>query len=145
MRGTFLSVLGIAALAGSAAAEAGAQAYCEAYARDAASARLTGSALLTGVRTPVSPEQWSADYQEILAGCLAVYATAEPAARPAKKAATKTHGGLVPSSEAWNDYCDRKYASFDRKTGLYHSQSGKMRPCVAGKSIRPVKDSEALR
>jgi outer membrane biosynthesis protein TonB len=37
--------------------------------------------------------------------------------------------GLVPGSEAWNDYCDAKYRSFNRQSGTYLSGSGKVRRC----------------
>lgn len=44
------------------------------------------------------------------------------------KAATQTK--LVPGSEAWNNYCTNKYASFDAKSGTYTSKTGVERKCV---------------
>ena len=49
-----------------------------------------------------------------------------------QKLAKKVTGGggkLKPGSEAWLDYCDRKYASFNRETGTYKSWSGVERKC----------------
>lgn len=37
---------------------------------------------------------------------------------------------LVVGSGAWLDYCDRKYASFDREKGTYRSYSGVERKCL---------------
>ena len=43
--------------------------------------------------------------------------------------------GLEPGSEAWNEYCAAKYASFNKETGTYRSFTGKERRClVTGKS-----------
>jgi len=53
-------------------------------------------------------------------------ATSEKKADPTLTASVE----LVPGSEAWNDYCSAKYASFKRETGTYTSYSGKERPCL---------------
>jgi BA14K-like protein len=37
---------------------------------------------------------------------------------------------LQPGSEAWNNYCINKYASFNAKTGTYTSKTGVARKCV---------------
>jgi hypothetical protein len=49
----------------------------------------------------------------------------ETPAKPAKKNAELEIGSM-----AWLDYCDKKYASFNRKTGTYTSHSGVARRCV---------------
>jgi BA14K-like protein len=135
----------LAALAltlGIATAHADARGYCEDYARDMASNRMSGSAILTGKRTPVSTEQWSAANAEILADCLATFEpTAVTAIKPARKKVVAA-ASVPPSqddelkrgSEAWKDYCAKKYVSFNRETGLYTGQSGKQRPCVVSKN-----------
>ncbi len=35
-----------------------------------------------------------------------------------------------PGSDAWLDYCDGKYASFNRETGTYMSRTGVERKCL---------------
>jgi hypothetical protein len=37
--------------------------------------------------------------------------------------------GPRPGSEAWYDYCEAKYRSFDPDTGMYLSNSGYWKPC----------------
>ncbi len=39
-------------------------------------------------------------------------------------------GKLTPGSAAWLDYCDKKYASFNRDTGTYQSYKGVERKCL---------------
>lgn len=39
-------------------------------------------------------------------------------------------GKLTPGSAAWLDYCERKYASFNRETGTYQSYKGVERKCL---------------
>lgn len=39
-------------------------------------------------------------------------------------------GKLQPGSAAWLDYCDSKYASFNRETGTYVSYKGVARRCL---------------
>ncbi len=56
-------------------------------------------------------------------------AAAEP--KPAPKKETKeADGGLTPGSAAWNEYCARKYTSFNPKNGQYLSHTGVMRRCL---------------
>lgn len=43
---------------------------------------------------------------------------------------TATQTKLEPGSDAWNNYCANKYASFDAKTGTYTSKTGVTRKCV---------------
>jgi hypothetical protein len=140
MRGMLLPSVAVAVLSCSAAAHADAKSYCEAYARDAATARLTGSAIITGVRTPVSPEQWAAANAQVLADCLREYGASPTTDAPTRRvvasttAVAATAGDPKPGTPAWNDYCARKYVSFDRATGTYRSLSGKQRPCVVSKN-----------
>ena len=142
MRGILLPSVAGAVFVFMAPAHADTQGYCEAYARDAATARFSGSAILTGVRTPVSPEQWAAANAEILADCLATYGrkSASPASAnqmrlvASASASTAPLGDLKPGSPAWNEYCAKKYVSFSAATGTYKSMSGKTRPCVVSKN-----------
>ena len=54
----------------------------------------------------------------------------EPAAKPAE--AEK----LTPGTEAFNDYCAKKYTSFDPKSGMYLSHTGVKRRCLVTKDFR---------
>lgn len=138
-----LPVAAVAFTLGITSAHADARSYCEDYARDMASNRLLGSAILTGKRTPVSTEQWSAANAEILADCLAAFEPQAPVTniKPARRKVVAA-ASVPPSqddelkrgSEAWKDYCAKKYVSFNRETGLYTGQSGKQRPCVVSKN-----------
>jgi len=47
--------------------------------------------------------------------------------KPVKKA--KAKGKPEPGTQAWNNACDRRYRSFNPKTGNYKSLSGKWRKC----------------
>lgn len=50
---------------------------------------------------------------------------------PSLKTEQKTEQGkLKPGSAAWLDYCERKYASFNRETGTYQSYKGVERKCL---------------
>ncbi|MBL8791016.1 MAG: BA14K family protein [Rhizobiales bacterium] len=51
-------------------------------------------------------------------------------AQTAQAAPASLKGKLVPGSAAWLDYCDRKYASFNRDTGTYKSYKGIERKCL---------------
>ena len=55
----------------------------------------------------------------------------EPVKKPAKaaKAKAKAKGKLEPGTQAWNNACDQRYRSFNPKTGIYKSLSGKRRKC----------------
>lgn len=59
---------------------------------------------------------------------------AKPITKPAKKeqvAMVKAAGQKPePGSDAWLDYCDNKYASFNRETGTYMSRTGIERRCL---------------
>ncbi|MFO1033966.1 MAG: BA14K family protein [Hyphomicrobiales bacterium] len=48
---------------------------------------------------------------------------------PTLASAGGSKGKPTPGSAAWLDYCDRKYASFDRSTGTYQSYNGVQRKC----------------
>jgi outer membrane biosynthesis protein TonB len=66
-----------------------------------------------------------------------------PSAQPTKKtllakffprkaaavAVPEASGKLTPGSPAWLDYCENKYASFNRETGTYQSYKGIERKC----------------
>lgn len=54
----------------------------------------------------------------------------EPAPeKPVKKAKAKGKAKIEPGTQAWNNACDRRYRSFNPKTGLYKSLTGKWRKC----------------
>ena len=53
----------------------------------------------------------------------------EPVEKPVKKAAAKGKGKPKPGTQAWNNSCDKRFRSFNPKTGLYKSLSGKWRKC----------------
>jgi hypothetical protein len=129
---TLLAIMG-GMLCGMTPALADVNSYCEAYARDQADAHLTGGAIL-GTAMVLSPEERDASGKQILAECLALYEPEQqPRPRPiARKSVTTVASstGLVRGSEAWKNYCDKKYTSFDRKTGMYKSLTGKVRPCL---------------
>jgi len=40
---------------------------------------------------------------------------------------------LIAGSPDWNDYCSKKYVSFNAKTGTYTSKTGVERRCVVSK------------
>lgn len=151
-----LLVVAAAMLAGIAPAHADVTTYCNAYARDAADRHLSGAGLL-GTEVATTVGEWEEVNRLALADCLSVYedggdiepevtpevAEAAPVrkaspskpkmellARRSDKSTVGSKPSLVPGSQAWNDYCDRKYASFDRSTGTYKSNSGKRRRCT---------------
>ena len=135
MRGIRLLAIAGAIVCVLAPARADVKSYCVAYARNEANIRLTGSAIL-GASVKPTPEEWAARNKLALAECLARYEpklellARQSAAPVVSTSATK----LVAGSEAWKDYCDKKYNSFNRTTGMYTSKSGKLRPCVASKN-----------
>lgn len=61
-------------------------------------------------------------------------AVAIPDGQPTKPQPAKSKQqivpGLEPGSDAWNDYCARKYTSFDKATGTYLSRTGVKRKCL---------------
>lgn len=147
-------------IASASPSDAGVRNYCAAYARDQAEARITPGSILSTVRPRQPEADERRQFAELaFANCLALYAprTAEPpdgtdgtastesppseteapsqtvSADGTQKKADPTltaSAELVPGSEAWNDYCAAKYASFNRETGTYTSFSGKERPCL---------------
>jgi hypothetical protein len=77
--------------------------------------------------------KWHRVYRLAYADCIDLYeprpvSYEKPVAKPAAKPAAKLELG----SEEWINYCESKYNSFDRKTGMYTALSGKHRPCVVG-------------
>jgi BA14K-like protein len=116
------------------------QDYCAAYARDFAD---KGTA-----------DQWQVRNENALKDCLLIAlpaTTAEPKkitkpkivetkkSKQPSKSVAKPAGIEKPKqskpilqvgSEAWLNYCDKKYASFDRTKGTYESFSGVERKCL---------------
>ena len=128
------------------AAQADVRTYCNAYARDAANGRVSGGEILGGKIAGTTPEtsaSWIETNGKALADCLAQYGEgaavlqsetapeAPPKPKPVARKKPAGGPGLAPGSAAWNAYCDKKYTSFDPKTGKYRSFNGIMRPCKA--------------
>lgn len=57
-----------------------------------------------------------------------VVATAKPVIKSEAKPA-----GLIAGSAEWNDYCAKKYVSFNAKNGTYQSKTGVERKCLVSK------------
>lgn len=130
-------IMGVSAFAGPAmAAKAD---YCAAYARDFADAKASAKPL------------WQHKYDIALVACMAEpekVANAKPVipkVQPAKIQTAKTEPALVippepvavekiakplAKSAEWNDYCAKKYNSFNIKTGTYKSLTGVERKCL---------------
>jgi len=128
------------------AAHADQAGWCAAYARDFADARTTDKAL------------WQHKYDIAQKSCLDGQVSSAPAAElkkadapatapPMKVAAiqapkvvapaapvpekTKVSSGPPePGTPAWNDYCAKKYSSFNAATGTYTSLTGVERKCL---------------
>ncbi len=126
-------------------------AYCKAYARDFAD------------QSSPDQTQWQHKYQIAIDACLTKHVapttkpmvfrpktknmvpaapvekpvvvqavTKPPVAKPViKPAALPT--ALVQGSAEWNDYCTKKYVSFNAKTGTYQSKTGVERKCIVTK------------
>ncbi len=121
--------------------------YCQAYARDFSDQRASDK------------DSWQHKFQIALDACLASHkqSAAKPvvAAQPqvTKPAAPKIAAvqpkpvvakpkpaevvqpaaagiKLTPGTQAWNDYCAKKYTSFSAKTGMYLSHTGVARRCL---------------
>jgi hypothetical protein len=119
--------------------------YCSAYAHDFADGHSQDKLV------------WQHKYEIAMSDCLGEPAAAQTVSTPktktivkAKKleqkiasapskivkqiqpapSASATQTKLEPSSEAWNNYCANKYASFNAKTGTYTSKTGVARKCV---------------
>lgn len=143
MRAVSPLVLAACALWLASPASADVRSYCEVYARDVANGRVSGGEILNGKIAGTMPEtspKWTEVNGKALAGCMTQYgesadspetdvAAVEETAPPTKKKKPAARGTLVPGSKAWADYCDKKYASFDRRTGTYRSLKGQVRPC----------------
>ena len=130
-------------------ASADVRGYCEAYARDVANGRVSGGEILNGKIAGTMPEtspKWTEVNGKALAGCMTQYgekvdtpetevaevtevAAVETSAPPPKKKKPAARASLAPGSKAWADYCDKKYSSFNRRTGTYTTLKGKVRPC----------------
>jgi hypothetical protein len=113
-------------------------AYCAAYARDFADAKTHDKAL------------WQHKYDIAQQSCMTeqkpAVATVSPsppkapkikpvsvkpvAPVPPEPVATVAKAKLEPGSAEWNDYCAKKYTSFNAATGMYHSHTGIDRKCV---------------
>jgi BA14K-like protein len=133
-------------------ASATTQAYCELYAKDFADGRTSSvdhwqllyrgafddcmlqyaatpdTAAPIAAQEPVAaepePEPVKAKPKPKVTKVAARKTTATAAAKTARK-------GLIAGSEEWNDFCDRKYRSFNRQNGTYLSRNGKIRRCQA--------------
>ena len=115
------------------------QSYCAAYATDFANAQTQDKKL------------WQHKYDIALKSCVSVanpdVVEEAPQQKKIKKlqSVTQQTAEVVPpepamatakleqGSDAWNEYCAKKYVSFDIKTGLYHSLTGVDRKCVVTK------------
>ena len=148
----------ILALFGSLAAGTSAHAdqagWCAAYARDFADARTTDKALwqhkydiaqkscLDGQVSSAPAADTKVEVKKVDAPVAAAAAPAlKAAAIPAAKAAvppaepkpekTKVASGAPqPGTPEWNDYCAKKYTSFNAATGTYKSLTGVDRKCL---------------
>jgi hypothetical protein len=121
-------------------ATAGRPEYCAAYARDFADA-------LTRDKT-----MWLHKYDIAQAACLGQSKSStarsakaerkgtklkksartnkvEPDSQVSIEAAAPKFANLEPGSAAWNEFCAKKYTSFDAKTGTYIGKSGTVRKC----------------
>jgi BA14K-like protein len=58
---------------------------------------------------------------------------AKPVAQPGPVIADSAK--LLPGTPAWNDYCAKKYTSFNAKTGMYLSHTGAQRHCLVTKDF----------
>ncbi len=119
--------------------------YCSAYAHDFANGQTQDKVL------------WQHKYEIAMADCLGESSTADQAINTKTRNDVKTkkieekiasvaskivkrsqpvrnitadQTKLQPGSEAWNNYCINKYASFNAKTGTYTSKTGVARKCV---------------
>jgi BA14K-like protein len=122
--------------------------YCKAYARDFAD------------QTSVDEMSFQHKYQIAIDACLAkhvapqvkrpeprVFRPVAPSVKPAivipkpvvaapvvkPVAPVAKVLAMAPGSPEWNDYCAKKYVSFNAKTGTYQSKTGVERKCVVSK------------
>jgi BA14K-like protein len=149
----FVTAFALTVLLGVMPAKADTQAYCELYAKDFADGRTSvvdqwqlayrgafDDCMMQYAATPDTAAPVVSEQPE--------EAAPEPVAEPAPKqkakpkvtkvaerkskstsAAKAASKKLVPGTDEWNDYCDRKYNSFNRQSGTYMSRSGKIRRC----------------
>jgi BA14K-like protein len=119
--------------------------YCSVYAHDFADGHSQEKAV------------WQHKYEIAMTDCLGENSTVETVRSPKTKTVVKvkkieqkvasvqtktvkqtqpipassaTQTKLQPGSEAWNNYCTNKYASFNTETGTYTSKTGVARKCV---------------
>ncbi len=108
--------------------------YCQAYAKDFSDQRTTDKVT------------WQHKYQIALDSCLAshkpilakpILVAAPPPIQQAPKPVAVTKSAppaapaqLVAGTAAWNNYCTKKYTSFNAKTGMYQSRTGVERHCL---------------
>ena len=112
--------------------------YCAAYAQDFANAQ------------GKNKENWQHKYEIALQSCLENPTMDRSGSAPQAKKKSKTNMAPIrsaeeippepkiattkikpePGSNDWNAYCAKKYASFNIKTGMYHSLTGVDHKCV---------------
>ena len=114
-------------------------AYCQAYARDFSDQIATDKAMwqhkfqialdacLAGHKQVVksAPIKTVVQQKQIAAKSAPEKLVPEPAIVAKPASAT-----LVAGTQEWNDYCTKKYTSFDIKTGMYVSKTGVARKCL---------------
>lgn len=126
---------------------AGVEAYCNAFARDLADRKVRGNAsqLVTSLEatgetltdddkkidasaTGGSPEyrsearRWRRAYLTVLEDCMQQYASEPPKASERRRV-------RQPGTKAIDATCRSRHPSFDPKTGMYKTVSGKLRRC----------------
>ncbi|MDE2385476.1 MAG: BA14K family protein [Alphaproteobacteria bacterium] len=130
-------------------------AYCQAYARDFADQRGTDKATwqhkyqialdscLAQGKPAVKAKEATPAAPAPVPAPKAVEAKA-PAPKPVPAAAkppvaadaTAEPAKLTPGTPEWNDYCAKKYTSFNAKTGMYLSHTGVQRHCLVTKDFK---------
>jgi hypothetical protein len=152
----YVALFGVLAVSGLAATPALADkaAYCQAYARDFSDARATDKtewqhkydialdACLGGGKKPVAPKaaevaKPAPTKPPVVAAAAVQPQVAKPAPdAPVKPIAEADLPDLVVGTPAWNDYCAKKYTSFNVKTGMYLSHTGVSRHCLVTKDFK---------
>ena len=121
-------------------ASADTRSYCEVFGKDFANQKTN------------DVDTWLITYRNAFGDCMTQYtadAKVEPPAKnvvardvrkhvqkvvivPANSFSRKKRTPILePGSNAWNESCAAKYASFNKATGYYKSQTGKERRCEA--------------
>jgi hypothetical protein len=141
MKNIFQATLILALACAASPAFADKASYCKAYARDFAD------------QASVDETTFQHKYQIAIDACLAKHAApqlkrpqprvfrpkitnndpAPPLPKPIIVAPVAKVATLSPGSPEWNDYCAKKYVSFNAKTGTYQSKTGVERKCVVSK------------